>query len=44
MAELVSRGLVGHLGLSEVTVDECGPPHAVHPDRGRAERVEHLVP
>ena len=31
MAELVDRGLVGHLGLSEVTVEECTRAAAVHP-------------
>ncbi|MBA3744213.1 aldo/keto reductase [Sporichthya sp.] len=31
MAELVSRGLVGHLGLSEVTVEECARAAAIHP-------------
>lgn len=31
MAELVSRGLVGHLGLSEVTVEECTRAAAIHP-------------
>ena len=31
MGELVSRGLVGHLGLSEVTVEECARAAAVHP-------------
>ncbi|MGC5018554.1 aldo/keto reductase [Micromonospora sp. DT47] len=31
MAELVSRGKVRHLGLSEVTADELRRAHAVHP-------------
>ena len=31
MGELVSRGLVGHLGLSEVTAEECARAAAVHP-------------
>jgi aryl-alcohol dehydrogenase-like predicted oxidoreductase len=31
MAELVARGLVGHLGLSEVTVEECARAASVHP-------------
>jgi aryl-alcohol dehydrogenase-like predicted oxidoreductase len=31
MAELVSRGLVHHLGLSEVTVEECRRAASVHP-------------
>ncbi|WP_019874699.1 aldo/keto reductase [Sporichthya polymorpha] len=31
MAELVQRGLVRHLGLSETTVDECARAHAIHP-------------
>ncbi len=31
MAELVSRGLVAHLGLSEVSVEECERAAAVHP-------------
>lgn len=31
MAELVNRGLVGHLGLSEATVEECARAASVHP-------------
>ncbi len=31
MAELVQRGLVRHLGLSETSVDECARAHAIHP-------------
>ena len=31
MADLVTRGLVGHLGLSEVTVAECERAAAIHP-------------
>ncbi|MEW2633271.1 aldo/keto reductase [Streptomyces sp. NPDC048389] len=31
MAELVDRGLVGHIGLSEVTGAELREAHAVHP-------------
>lgn len=31
MAELVRAGLVGHLGLSEVTAEELRAAHAVHP-------------
>jgi aryl-alcohol dehydrogenase-like predicted oxidoreductase len=31
MAELVARGLVRHLGLSETSVEECARAHAVHP-------------
>lgn len=31
MAQLVERGLVGHLGLSETTAEECARAHAVHP-------------
>ncbi|WP_433061413.1 aldo/keto reductase [Dactylosporangium sp. CS-033363] len=31
MAELVADGLVGHLGLSEVTAPELRAAHAVHP-------------
>lgn len=31
MAELVSRGLVGHLGLSETSVEECARAAAIHP-------------
>lgn len=31
MAEAVAAGKVGHLGLSEVTVDQAGRAHAIHP-------------
>lgn len=31
MAELVTAGKVRHLGLSEVTVEQCAVAHAIHP-------------
>lgn len=31
MAELVARGWVRHLGLSETSVEECARAHAIHP-------------
>ena len=39
IAELVQAGYVRHIGLSEVGADTLRRAHAVHPDRGPADRV-----